>query len=64
MDALKGSGCNNDVCKALKTQAGPDAIACTKKQVLSEDVGLTGCEFDSLLLSLRATLLVLLTNIV
>ena len=45
MDALKGKDCNNDICKALKTQAGKDAIACTKPQQVKEDVGVSGCKY-------------------
>jgi len=52
MDALKGTGCNNDVCSALKTQPGKDAIACTKAQIVNEDVGVNGgCELTFLPIS-------------
>jgi len=43
MDALGKNGCQNDVCTtALKVQSGKEAMACTKKSMVGEDVGRTG----------------------
>jgi len=44
MDALSGRDCVNEKCSALKSQSYEDAMACTKKSVVDEDVGLDGCE--------------------
>jgi len=50
MDELGKNGCDLDVCSsALKIQPGADAVACTKKTVIQEDVGRQGtCKFDPL----------------
>lgn len=43
MDALGKNGCSNDVCStALKIQSGKDAIACTKRTQVNENVGSKG----------------------
>ncbi|KAI0432297.1 hypothetical protein F5Y09DRAFT_329747 [Xylaria sp. FL1042] len=42
MDALSGRDCANEKCSALKSQSYEDAMACTKKSVVDEDVGLDG----------------------
>ncbi|KAH8679097.1 hypothetical protein BGZ60DRAFT_468395 [Tricladium varicosporioides] len=39
MDALGTKNCASESCPALKSQPGPDAIACTKAQQAKEDVG-------------------------
>jgi hypothetical protein len=44
MDALSGSDCFYEKCSVLKSQSYEDAMACTKKSVVDEDVGLDGCE--------------------
>jgi len=47
MDALKSAGCAIDKCSALKVQTGRNAIACTKPQVVVEDVSLNGCKWTT-----------------
>ncbi|KAJ8122558.1 hypothetical protein ONZ43_g1278 [Nemania bipapillata] len=42
MDALSGRDCANEKCSVLKSQSYEDAMACTQKSVVQEDVGLDG----------------------
>lgn len=51
MEALKTASCQNANCPTLKMQATNKARACTKAQIVKEDVGLNGCKYPTLFYS-------------
>lgn len=48
MDGLGTTCASEDCTQVLDIQAGKDAIACTKAQQATEDVGSSNCKLDPL----------------